>query len=71
MCIRDSMSVTIADLVKLPSLRDACVVAGAKGMNKAVASISVLEYANAQALKAVSYTHLMGRLPTCYSPVRH
>lgn len=45
------MSVTIADLVKLPSLRDACVVAGAKGMNKAVASISVLEYANAQALK--------------------
>ena len=45
------MSVSIADLVKLPSLRNARVVAGAKGMNRAVSSISVLEYANAQALK--------------------
>lgn len=45
------MSVSIADLLKLPSLRNATVVAGKKGMSRAVSSISVLEYANPQALK--------------------
>lgn len=37
------MSVTIADLLKLPSLRNAEVVAGKGGLGKIVSSISVLE----------------------------
>jgi len=38
-----AMSVTIADLLKLPSLRNAEVVAGKGGLGKIVSSISVLE----------------------------
>ena len=37
------MSVTVADLLKLPSLRQAKVIGGAKGLWKTVSSISVLE----------------------------
>ncbi len=37
------MSVTIADCLELPSLKDASVVAGHKGLGKIVASVSVLE----------------------------
>lgn len=37
------MSVTVADLLKLPSLRQAKVIAGHKGLSKIVSSISVLE----------------------------
>ena len=37
------MSVTVADLLKLPSLRQAKVVAGHGGLSKIVSSISVLE----------------------------
>ena len=37
------MSVTVADLLKLPSLRNAEVVAGRGGLQKIVSSISVLE----------------------------
>lgn len=37
------MSVTVADLLKLPSLRQAKVIAGQKGLTKVVTSISVLE----------------------------
>jgi len=37
------MSVTVADLLKLPSLRNAEVVAGRGGLEKIVSSISVLE----------------------------
>ena len=37
------MSVTVADLLKLPSLRQAKVIGGAKGLGKTVSSISVLE----------------------------
>lgn len=44
------MSVTIADLMKLPSLSMAKVVAGAAGVNKVVSSISVLECMDAQLL---------------------
>lgn len=40
------MSVTIADLLRLPCLSEAEVVAGKSGLNKIVSSISVLEYAN-------------------------
>ena len=39
------MSVTVADLLKLPSLRNAEVVAGKQGLNRIVTSVSVLEYA--------------------------
>lgn len=37
------MSVTVADLLKLPSLWQAKVIGGAKGLGKTVSSISVLE----------------------------
>ena len=37
------MSVTVADLLKLPSLRQAKVIGGAKGLGKTVSSISALE----------------------------
>lgn len=37
------MSVTVADLLKLPSLRQAKVIAGHKGLSKIVSSVSVLE----------------------------
>ena len=37
------MSVTVADLLKLPSLRQAKVLGGEKGLGKTVSSISVLE----------------------------
>lgn len=37
------MSVTVADLLKLPSLRQAKVIAGHKGLSRIVSSISVLE----------------------------
>ena len=40
------MSVTVSDLLKLPSLRKAKVIAGSNGLNKVVSSISVLEDAN-------------------------
>lgn len=45
------MSVTIADLLKLPSLSNAEVVAGQAGLTKIVASVSVLEYAEPTALQ--------------------
>ena len=38
------MSVTVKDLLKLPSLRQAKVLAGEAGLSRAVSSISVLEY---------------------------
>lgn len=37
------MSVTVADLLKLPSLRQAKVIVGHGGLTKIVSSISVLE----------------------------
>lgn len=40
------MSVTVADLLQLPSLRQAKVIAGKKGLNRIVSSISVLESAD-------------------------
>ncbi len=39
------MSLTVADLMKLPSLRRAKVLAGHRGLERIVATISVLEYA--------------------------
>ena len=45
------MSVTVADLLKLPSLKPARVLAGAGGLFRTVAYVSVLEYANPQILE--------------------
>ena len=44
------MSITIADCLKLPSLRKAKVVSGHKGLNKIVESVSVLEFMEADVL---------------------
>ena len=46
------MSVTVADCLALPSLRDATVVGGTAGLNKIVASVTVLESANISLLDA-------------------
>ena len=40
------MSVTVADLLRLSSLRNARVEAGRGGLSRIVASLSVLEYAD-------------------------
>lgn len=45
------MSVTVADLLNLPSLRESKVVAGAGGLSRIVSSISVLEYADPGSLQ--------------------
>ncbi len=39
------MSITVADVLKLPSMRGARVLGGEKGLGRIVSSISVLEYA--------------------------
>ena len=44
------MSVTVADLLKLPCLREAKLIAGEKGLIRIVSSISVLEYAEVTSL---------------------
>ena len=38
------MNVTVADCLKLPTLREAQLIAGAKGTDRAVSSVSVLEW---------------------------
>lgn len=44
------MSVTVADLMKLPCLQEAEVIAGRAGLNRIVSSVSVLEYADVSKL---------------------
>ncbi|MGL4606017.1 MAG: PucR family transcriptional regulator [Eubacteriaceae bacterium] len=44
------MSITISNLLQLPSLREAKVIAGSTGLSKIVSSISVLEYADPSTL---------------------
>ena len=39
------MSITVADVMKLPSMRGAKVLGGKRGLSRIVSSISVLEYA--------------------------
>ena len=41
---RYPMNVTVADCLRLPTLREAQLVAGAKGLDRAVSSVSVLEW---------------------------
>ncbi|ACL20231.1 PucR family transcriptional regulator [Desulfitobacterium hafniense] len=45
------MSITVEDCLQLSVLREAEVVAGAKGLNNIVAHVSVLEWSNSLALK--------------------
>ncbi|WP_312095981.1 PucR family transcriptional regulator [Niallia sp.] len=45
------MSIKLEELLKLPSLREAKVVAGEEGLSKLVSSISVLEYTEVDSLK--------------------
>ena len=49
------MGITVADCMKLTALRESKVVAGSKGMNNIVASISVLEYADVASLVEVLF----------------
>lgn len=44
------MSITVAECLQLPSLREATVVAGHKGLDKYVSTVSVLEYARVFAM---------------------
>jgi hypothetical protein len=46
------MSVTVANCLELPSLKDATVAAGADGLNKIVTAVSVLEYADPDILSS-------------------
>lgn len=49
------MSVTIQELLTLPSLKKAKVIAGIKGITKIVSSISVLEYAESSILQSKDF----------------
>ena len=44
------MSVTVEDILKLPSMRQAKVLGGKGGLNKVVSSISVLESVDPEVL---------------------
>ena len=46
------MSITVADVMKLPSMRGAKVLGGAGGLTRVVSSISVLEYARPTAIQS-------------------
>ena len=49
------MSITVADCLELPALREATVIAGRKGLCQSVSSVSVLEYARISALAEVLF----------------
>ena len=51
------MKVTVADCLKLPALREAQLAAGANGLDRAVSSVTVLEWPEVQAL---SYDVIIG-----------
>ena len=51
------MSVTVSDLLKLPSLQQAKVIGGAGGLHKVVSSISVLESIDPAVLINEVFTH--------------
>ena len=44
------MSITVRDCLKLPSLRDATVIAGHNGLDRYISTVSVLEYAKVFAM---------------------
>jgi hypothetical protein len=49
------MSVTVANCLNLPSLKDASVVAGKDGLHKIVTAVSVLEYADPDILSSAEF----------------
>ncbi len=51
------MSVIVADLLKLPSLREAKLLAGSSALERTVSSISVLEYAEPTVLQDALFKH--------------
>ena len=51
------MSVTVSDLLKLPSLQQARVIGGAGGLKKVVSSISVLESTDPRVLINEVFRH--------------
>lgn len=51
------MSVKIQDLLKLPSLHNAEVLAGKKGLSKVISSVSVLETINADLINDYGYSN--------------
>ena len=52
------MSITVADVLKLPSMRGAKVLGGSAGLGRIVSSISVLEYAQANDMQAELFDHI-------------
>ena len=54
----DAISVTVKDVLQLPSLKRAEVIAGDSAINKVVASVSVLEYSQITTTQAENYKKL-------------
>lgn len=52
------MSITVADVLKLPSMRGAQVIGGKKGLSRIVSSISVLEYAQINAVQTELFENI-------------
>lgn len=52
------MSITVQDVLKLPSMRGAKVIGGKKGLTKIVSSISVLEYAQINAVQTELFNNI-------------
>ena len=52
------MSISVADVLKLPSMRGAQVIGGKKGLSRIVSSISVLEYAQINAVQTELFENI-------------
>ena len=52
------MSITVTDVLKLPSMRSARVLGGRKGLSRIVSSISVLEYAQINPIKTELFSSI-------------
>ena len=52
------MSITVADIMKLPSMRGAKVLGGHNGLNRIVSSISVLEYAQINPMQTTLFQNI-------------
>ena len=52
------MSITVADVLKLPSMHGAQVIGGKKGLSRIVSSISVLEYAQINAVQTELFENI-------------
>ena len=68
------MSVTIADLLQLPCLHGATVLAGKQGLSKTVSAVSVLEYSNADDIQDYllsTINFVIGELAiTCFASIK-